>query len=68
MNTNLERIQKEVAMVSLEALSWYLPGEIERPTKVTQPRLKLSTSQSQDSNEAPPKYKSGVLSFESLAW
>jgi hypothetical protein len=68
MNTNLERIQKEVAMVSLQALSSYLPGETEKPTKIPPTRLKLGISKSQNSNKATPKYKSKVLSFESFAW
>jgi hypothetical protein len=68
MNPDLERIQKKVLIVSLEALSWYLPGETEKTTKIPQPRMKLGTSQSQDSNKALPKYKSEVLSLEPLAW
>jgi hypothetical protein len=31
MKTNMERIQKEMVMISLEALSWYFPGETEEP-------------------------------------
>jgi hypothetical protein len=30
IKTNMERIQKEMVMISLEALTWYFPGETEK--------------------------------------
>lgn len=52
MNTNLEQIQKEVAMVSLEAVLVFALRDWEPPTKTEiwhspKSRLKQDTSQTQ---------------------
>jgi hypothetical protein len=59
--SEIERIGEEVVMVYFKVLNRHSPGATDRNHKKSSVRIIYN----QDSNQAPPEYKSKLLSLES---